>query len=133
MDQLHRQVKIFERTVNSDISEENLHDSIAVYGDSFLTDVATISNVNTRSGCIQLLCSYAIALFRCVALFRYIKKHIRFLVEHISTNFQIQFISTCVSVDDLAIIPFSQISHSRRMKRQQKQVKKLTGKARLKA
>ena len=133
MDQLHWQVKIFKRTVNWDISEEDLHDSIAVYGDSFLTDVATIPNVNTSSGCIQLLCSYAIALFRCVALFRYIKKHIRFLVEYISTNFQIQFISGCVSVDDLAIIPFWQISHSRRIKRQQKQVKKLTGKARQRA
>ena len=66
MDQLHRQVKIFERTVNSDISEENLHDSIAVYGDSFLTDVFTVSNVNISSGCILLLCSYAVALFRYV-------------------------------------------------------------------
>ena len=64
VDQLPGQVKIFERTANLDISEENLHDSIAVYGDSFLTDVFTISNVNTSSGCILFLCSYAVALFR---------------------------------------------------------------------
>ena len=31
VDQLPRPVKIFERTVNLFISEENLHDSIAVY------------------------------------------------------------------------------------------------------
>ena len=39
------QVKIFEHTVNLDILEEILHDSITVYGDSFLTDVFTVSNV----------------------------------------------------------------------------------------
>ena len=66
VDQLPRQVKIFERTVNLDILEENLHDSIAVYGDSFLTDVFTVSNGNTTSGCILFLCSYAVALFRYV-------------------------------------------------------------------
>ena len=46
--------------------EENLHDSIVVYGDSFLTDVFTVSNVNTSSGCILFLCSYIVALFRYV-------------------------------------------------------------------
>ena len=66
MDQLSRQVKICERTVNLDISEENLHDSIAVYGDSLLTDVFTVSNVNTSSGSILFLCSYAVALSRYV-------------------------------------------------------------------
>ena len=66
VDQLPWQVKIFERTVNLDILEEHLHDSIAVYGDSFLTDVFTVSNVNTSSGCILFLCSYAAALFRYV-------------------------------------------------------------------
>ena len=65
-DQLPRQVKIFKRTVNLDISEEDLQDSTAVYGDSFLTDVFTVSNVNTSSGCILFLCSYAVALFRYV-------------------------------------------------------------------
>ena len=67
VDQLPRQVKIFEHTVNLDILEENLHDSIAVYGDSFLTNVFTVSNVNTSSGCILFLCSYAVALFRYVS------------------------------------------------------------------
>ena len=33
VDQLPQQVKIFERAGNLDISEENLHDSIALYGD----------------------------------------------------------------------------------------------------
>ena len=66
VDQLPRQVKIFQRSVNLDISEENLHDSIAVYRDSFLTDVFTVLNVNTSSGCILFLCSYAVALFRYV-------------------------------------------------------------------
>ena len=56
MDQLPRQ----------DILEENLHDSVAVYGDSFRTDVFTISNVNTGSGCTLFLCSYTAALFRYV-------------------------------------------------------------------
>ena len=37
VEELPRQVKIFERTANLDILEENLHDSVAVYGDSFLT------------------------------------------------------------------------------------------------
>ena len=64
MNQLPQQVKIFEHTVNLDILEENLHDSIAVYGDSFLTDVFTVSNVNTSSGSILFLCSYAVALVR---------------------------------------------------------------------
>ena len=66
VDQLPRQVKIFERTVNLDILEKNLHDSIAACGDSFLTDIFTASNVNTSSGCILFLCSYAVALFRYV-------------------------------------------------------------------
>ena len=33
VDQLSQQVKIFEQAVNLDISEENLHDSIALYWD----------------------------------------------------------------------------------------------------
>ena len=66
VDQLPRQTKIFERTVNLDILKENLHDSIAVYGDSFLADDFTVSNLNTSSGCILFLCSYAVALFRYV-------------------------------------------------------------------
>ena len=38
VEELPRQVKIFERTVNLEILEENLRDSVAVYGGSFLTD-----------------------------------------------------------------------------------------------
>ena len=64
VNQLPQKIKIFERTINLDILEENLHDSIAVYGDSFLTDVFTVSNVNTSSSCILFLCSYAVSLFR---------------------------------------------------------------------
>ena len=65
-DQLPRQVEIFERTVNLGILEENLHDSIAVYGDSFHTDFFNASNLNTTSGCLLFLCSHAVALFRYV-------------------------------------------------------------------
>ena len=61
---LPQQVKIFQHSVNLDISEKNFHGSIVVYGDSFLTDIFTFSNVNTSSGCILFLCSYAVALFR---------------------------------------------------------------------
>ena len=43
VEELPDQVKIFERTVNLEILEENLHDSVAVYEGSFLTD----SNVLT--------------------------------------------------------------------------------------
>ena len=64
--QLPGQVKIFEHTINLAILEEDFHDSIAVYGDSFLTDVFTVSNVNFSSSCILFLCSYAVALFRYV-------------------------------------------------------------------
>ena len=156
VDQLPRQVKIFELTVNLDILEENLHDSIAVYGDSLLTDVSTVSNVNTISGCILFLCSYAVALFRYVngrgnvtyflfdshcrnsrgitdgepgfsvlikfeSLFqieRYIEKAYQVSGRIYPPYFQIQFISVNVNVDDLAIIPSSQISNFRTMKRQ---------------
>ena len=45
---------------------ENLHNSIAIYRDSFLTDVFIVSNVNTSSGSILFLCSYGVALFRYV-------------------------------------------------------------------
>ena len=45
-EELPRQVKIFERTVNLEILEGNPHDSVAVYGDSFLTDLFNISNVS---------------------------------------------------------------------------------------
>ena len=41
-----QQVKIFESTGNFDILEEDPHNGIAVYGDSFHTDVFTVSNVN---------------------------------------------------------------------------------------
>ena len=65
-EELPCQVKIFERTVNLEILEENLHDSVAFYGDSFLTDVFNNSNVNNSSECILFLCSYAVALFKYV-------------------------------------------------------------------
>ena len=38
------QVKIFQRTVNWEILEEDFHDSIAVYGDSF--SAAVFENAN---------------------------------------------------------------------------------------
>ena len=62
--QLLRQMQIFRHTVNLEILEENLHDGIAVFGDSFLTDVFNISNANNSSGCILFLCSYAVAMFK---------------------------------------------------------------------
>ena len=70
-EELPRQVKIFERTVNLEILKENPHDSVAVYGDSFLTDVFNILNVINSSGCMLFLCSFAIALFKheCSRLF----------------------------------------------------------------
>ena len=39
----------------------HLNDSLAVYGDSFLTNVFYISNANSSSGCILFLCGYAVA------------------------------------------------------------------------
>ena len=63
-DQLPRQVQIFTHTVNLEILDENLHDSITVYGDSFLTDVFNISNENNSSGCILFSCSYAVAMLK---------------------------------------------------------------------
>ena len=41
-----QQLKIFKRTGNFDILEENPQNSIEVYGDCFNTDVFTVSNVN---------------------------------------------------------------------------------------
>ena len=35
---------------NLKILKENLHDSIAVYGDPFFSDVFTVANVNASSG-----------------------------------------------------------------------------------
>ena len=46
VDQLYRQVKKFERIAYLKILKESLHDSITVYGDSFLNHVFTIANVN---------------------------------------------------------------------------------------
>ena len=66
VNQLPWQVKKFERIANLEILEENFHDSIAVYGHSFLTYVFTVANVNTSPGCMLFLCSYAVALFRYV-------------------------------------------------------------------
>ena len=66
MEELPRQVKILERTINLEILEENLHDSVAVYGDCFLTNVFNTSNVNNSSRCLLFLCSYAVALFKYV-------------------------------------------------------------------
>ena len=66
MEELSRQVKIFQRTVNLEIQEENLYDSVAAYGDSFLTNVFNNSNVNNSSGCVIFLCSSAVALFKYV-------------------------------------------------------------------
>ena len=66
VDQLPRQVKLFEYTVNLDILEENLHGSRVVSENSFFPDAFTVSNVNTSSGCTLFLCSYAVALFKYV-------------------------------------------------------------------
>ena len=61
VNQLNRQVQIIRNTVNLEILEENLHDGIAVYGDSFLT-VFNTSNANNKS--ILFLCSYTAAMFK---------------------------------------------------------------------
>ena len=66
MEELPCQVKIFESTVNLEILEENLHDSVAIYGNSFFTDVFNNSIVSNSSGCILFLCSYAVVLFKYV-------------------------------------------------------------------
>ena len=50
LDQPSRQVKLFEYTVNLEILGENLHDSIAVYGEFFSTDVFTNVNLNISTG-----------------------------------------------------------------------------------
>ena len=57
---------LLSQTIYLGILEENFHDSISVYGDSFHTDFFNASNVNTSSGCILFLCSHAVALFRYV-------------------------------------------------------------------
>ena len=44
--------------------EENHHDSIVIYVDSFFTDVFTVANVNVSSGYILFLFSYAVVLLR---------------------------------------------------------------------
>ena len=62
-DHLPQQVKIVQKTVNLEILQENLPDSIAVYGDSFLIDVFENAKANATTGCILLLCSYSVALF----------------------------------------------------------------------
>ena len=64
VDQLPRKVLTFRHTVNLEILKENLHDGIAVFGDSFLTDVFNIFNANNSPGCILFLCSYAEAMFK---------------------------------------------------------------------
>ena len=61
VNQLNRQVQIIRNTVNLEILEENLHDGIAVYGDSFLT-VFNTSNANNKN--ILFLCSYTAAMFK---------------------------------------------------------------------
>ena len=66
VDQLIRQVKILDHTVNLEILEENLQDSIAMHGDSFLTYVFTNAKVNNTTGRVSFLCSYAVDLFRYV-------------------------------------------------------------------
>ena len=62
VNQLPRQVQIIRNTVNLEILEENLHDGIAVCGDSFLTDVFNTSNANNKN--ILFLCSYTAAMFK---------------------------------------------------------------------
>ena len=61
VNQLNRQVQIIRNTVNLEILEENLHDGIAVHGDSFLT-VFNTSNANNKN--ILFLCSYTAAMFK---------------------------------------------------------------------
>ena len=67
VDQFFQRVKIFERTVNLDILEDNLHDSIAVYGDSFLTDVSPVSNQARYCFCSDTV---AITVFKACFKFR---------------------------------------------------------------
>ena len=49
---------IFRHTVNLEILEENLHDGIAIYGDSLITDVTDVTDQ------ILFLCSYAVAMLK---------------------------------------------------------------------
>ena len=49
VDELPRQVIISEHTINLEILEENIHDIVAVYGHTFLTDVFNNSNINNSS------------------------------------------------------------------------------------
>ena len=60
MNQLPRQVKIFERIVNLEILEQNLYDSIPVYGDSFFTDVFTNANTNAQMRAQDVYCFYIV-------------------------------------------------------------------------
>ena len=57
---------MFQKTVNLEILEETLHDSVAGYGNSVLTDAFANANVNSSTGCILFLSSYVIALLRYV-------------------------------------------------------------------
>ena len=45
-------MQIYRHTVNLEILEKNLHDGIAVFGDSLLTDLFDIFNANNSSECI---------------------------------------------------------------------------------
>ena len=108
VDQLFQRVKIFERTVNLDILDENLHDTIAVYGDSFLTDLFPVSNQ-------ARYCFYVVTQLQ--LQFSKLLLNSEVYQDVYPLYFQIQFISANANVDNLVIIQSSQISYFRRMKK----------------
>ena len=61
VDELPREIIIYERTVSVDLESNNLHDGIAVNGDSFLQDIF-VNNNNQRLGGLLFICSYVVAI-----------------------------------------------------------------------
>ena len=59
---------VFYHNVTLKVSEENLQERIAAQWEPLLRDIFVLSaNINDSSTeCVLFLCSYAVALFRCI-------------------------------------------------------------------
>ena len=91
-EELPRQVKIYERTVNLEILKENLHDSVAAYDRNyFLTDVFNNSNVNNSSGCILFLCSYQLLYLN--MWMQQVIHNISFLIRTVEMAVELQMVN----------------------------------------
>lgn len=70
VDELPRQIKVFQHIVDLKAKEENLYDSVAFWGEPLLNNLFALSNETYE--CLLFICNYTFAIINyCFFLFSF--------------------------------------------------------------